>query len=264
MRNADIKVGLFICVSILLFAHTAKSVSAMEPMLAKNPYEYVELVQAPKIPTPKPTVKTNEIETKEEPVKTQPHTLQHIVQPGDSLSKIAEQHNINWTKIFDKNISLDDPNSITPGQVLDIPTVDEELTARPLPATEAPVSESTRTVSPRSGSSQTPRTYQSFSSAGNTYAPGYCTWYAKNRRPDLPNRMGNASSWVSSAAAAGFGTGNTPEVGAIGQQGNHVVYVEAVHGNGTVTVSEMNYSGLYVVSSRTVAASNFMYIYWKN
>jgi surface antigen len=50
-------------------------------------------------------------------------------------------------------------------------------------------------------------------------------------------------------------------VGAVGQQGNHVVFVEAVHGDGTVTVSEMNWNGWNVVSSRTVSAGAFTYIY---
>lgn len=79
-------------------------------------------------------------------------------------------------------------------------------------------------------------------------------------RPDLPNRMGNASNWVNSASKAGFSISKTPRVGAIGQQGNHVVYITAVSGN-MVTTSEMNYVGLGVVSSRTVPASTFTYIY---
>src|SRR5690606_9688951 len=33
------------------------------------------------------------------------------------------------------------------------------------------------------------------SSAGNTYAYGYCTWWVKTKRPDLPNQLGNAGAW---------------------------------------------------------------------
>ncbi len=100
------------------------------------------------------------------------------------------------------------------------------------------------------------------SSPGNTYVWGQCTWYAKNKRPDLPNSLGNGGQWVANAAALGFATGSTPRVGAIGEQPGHVVYVEAVHSNGTVTISEMNYNGgVGVVHKRTVPAGTFTYIY---
>lgn len=103
---------------------------------------------------------------------------------------------------------------------------------------------------------------QSFSSANNTYAWGQCTWYAKNKRPDLPNGLGNGGQWVANAAARGLATGATPRAGAIGEQPGHVVYVESVNGNGTVNISEMNYNGgVGVVHYRTVAASAFTYIY---
>lgn len=97
--------------------------------------------------------------------------------------------------------------------------------------------------------------------AGNTYDRGNCTWYAKSKRPDLPNSLGNADTWVSRAKALGYQTGIEPIVGAIGQQGRHVVVVESVNDDGTVTISEMNYQGLGVISRRTLPASDFRYIY---
>lgn len=102
--------------------------------------------------------------------------------------------------------------------------------------------------------------------ASNTYVRGNCTWYAKHRRPDLPNRLGNANTWYKRAAAMGYPVGSSPRRGAVGAttQGalGHVAYVESVHKNGTVTISEMNYNGgLGVVHKRTVSASKFKYIY---
>lgn len=97
--------------------------------------------------------------------------------------------------------------------------------------------------------------------AGNTYTYGYCTWYVKNRRPDIPNGWGNAMDWFPNAQASGWPTGSTPRVGAVGTQGNHVVYVEQVNGDGTVTISEMNYRGWNVASSRVASSSDFRYIY---
>ncbi|MBW3568882.1 CHAP domain-containing protein [Candidatus Parcubacteria bacterium] len=116
-------------------------------------------------------------------------------------------------------------------------------------------------VAQSSSSAVSSGNYFSASSAGNTYYRGYCTWYAKSKRPDLPNSLGNANTWYSRAQALGLPTGSVPKPGAIGQQGMHVVYVEKVNGDGTIFVSEMNYRGFGVVSHRTVPASTFQYIY---
>ncbi len=197
------------------------------------------------------------------PVKPEPQTYE--VKHGDTLSTIAADHQTTWVRLFNKNTQLASPDVLQPGDKITIPLADEQLADRPLPvapmptvtvATPAPVH--TRTTPQRT---VTTVTYARGGSSGNTYAPGYCTWYAKNRRPDLPNNLGNADTWVARAAAQGIPTGPTPRVGAIGQAGMHVVYVESVNGDGTVIISEMNYYGLYIVSSRTVPAGSFYYIY---
>lgn len=103
-------------------------------------------------------------------------------------------------------------------------------------------------------------------SSGNTYDAGYCTWYVKNKRPDIPNNLGNANTWYSRAAAQGWNVGSAPKKGAVGTSTRgalgHVVYVEGVSLDGLyVTISEMNYRGLYITSTRTVHYSEFVYIY---
>lgn len=102
------------------------------------------------------------------------------------------------------------------------------------------------------------------SSAGNTYAFGNCTHYAKQRRPDLPNNLGHAKYWASQAAAQGIATGSTPQVGAIGVTTGgyygHVVYIESVSGD-YMTISEKNFEGFNVVSSRTIPWSGWSFIY---
>lgn len=189
----------------------------------------------------------------------------HTVQENENLSIIAAQHGTVWTRIYDKNIDLENPDIVNAGQVLIIPETEEQLTSRPLPQppvvvevapTSAPAA---ATATP--SSQNAPQPVSRGSVAGNTYTAGYCTWYVKNMRPDLPNNLGNADTWTARAAAQGLPTGSTPRVGAVGQQGMHVVYVQSVNGDGTVTISEMNFRGLYVVSSRTVPASSFSYIY---
>ena len=108
----------------------------------------------------------------------------------------------------------------------------------------------------------------SSTSAGNSYAPGNCTWYVKQKRPDIGSFWGNANAWYYSAQADGFRVGSKPKIHAIGvtHEGwaGHVVFVEKVSLDGsTVTISEMNYMGLYNMNTRTVPASSFQYIYEK-
>ncbi len=103
-------------------------------------------------------------------------------------------------------------------------------------------------------------------SSGNTYAPGNCTWYAKSRRPDIPNNLGNANTWYSNAAAQGWSVGSTPKKGAVATTtagwAGHVAYVEGVTPDGLyVTISEMNWGGLYSMNTRTVYYTEFQYIY---
>lgn len=110
---------------------------------------------------------------------------------------------------------------------------------------------------------ESPRKRLATSSEGNSYSPGYCTWYVKNKRGNIPNGLGNAATWYSRAAAQGIPVGSTPRVGAVAWQGGglgHVALVTAVNGD-KVTISEMNYKGRYIVSSRTVLSSTFKYIY---
>lgn len=105
--------------------------------------------------------------------------------------------------------------------------------------------------------------YRNAGYSPNAYAWGQCTWYVKNRRPDIGSYWGNANAWVWSAQASGYSTGSVPVAGAIGQENGimHVVYVESVSGD-MVNISEMNYAGgVGVVHYRTVPAYSFTYIY---
>lgn len=56
--------------------------------------------------------------------------------------------------------------------------------------------------------------------------------------------LGEASSWAARASAKGFTVNHTPAVGCVAQfvSGDHVTYVEAVRGDGTLEVSESNWT----------------------
>lgn len=213
-------------------------------------------------------------EESQEPIAEQPSTsepvlIKHTVVESDSLSTIAAQHETTWKRLFDRNGTIEHPDIIKVGEELIIPRPEEQLPDRPLPLPPAQPaiaprpnnSSSTRTTARQRPPSAPAAPRPRGATSGNRYSAGYCTWYAKSRRPDLPNNLGNANTWVARASAQGIPTGSAPRAGAIGQQGMHVVYVESVNSNGTVTISEMNFKGLYVISSRTVPASNFRYIY---
>ncbi len=211
----------------------------------------------------------------EAPKKTQPapepKEVKYKVVENDSLSTIAEKHSSTWRRLFNKNDSVSHPDVLKVGDELLIPGPDEQLKDRPLPepaqeAVAAPAAPNTapkaknQPVAKPAAPKQAVRGARG-AVAGNTYTAGNCTWYVKNKRPDLPNNLGNADTWVARARAQGMATGAAPRVGAAGQRGMHVVYVESVNGDGTVTISEMNHAGLYVITTRTLPASYFMYIY---
>lgn len=111
--------------------------------------------------------------------------------------------------------------------------------------------------------------------AGNTYARGYCTAYAYDRRVELglpvAARWGNAATWAREAQKAGYRVDRTPSVGAIIQNGGglgHVAIVEEILANGDLRLSEMNAAvsggGWNIVSGRTLSAAyvgQYLYIH---
>lgn len=70
-------------------------------------------------------------QAEEEPSKRTPVMVK--VAPGDSLSKLAEQHNSTYQRIFFANEEINNPDLIYPDQELRVPAADEQLTERPLP-----------------------------------------------------------------------------------------------------------------------------------
>ncbi|MFV5768544.1 CHAP domain-containing protein [Staphylococcus sciuri] len=112
-------------------------------------------------------------------------------------------------------------------------------------------------------SSVTQTATQTTSSSANLYTAGQCTYYVFDKRQaagePISSTWGNANQWAANAAADGYTVNNTPKKGSILQSTagayGHVAYVENVNSDGSVEVSEMNYQGEGVVSTRTISAS---------
>jgi len=250
--------GLFACTLVFVggSASAEPSVSVNEKTTEKTVVEILGLQNSTALAVIDSVVK-------KESTPPEPVVIKHVVAKDETLSDIAKANNIEWQRIFDKNTTLINPNVIDVGLELVIPAVDEQLVPRELP-TPAPEPVKQIVAKPKSVNSESTTAKTATSrgtSTGNGYVAGYCTWYVKNRRPDLPNNLGNASSWVSRASAQGISTGSSPAVGAVGQRGNHVVYVESINGDGTINISDMNHRALYEITNRTVNASDFSYIY---
>lgn len=286
----SVSTGVLACAVIFLISTAPVSASTSEPQQQKQELRDIAAIIAEKedsevtVEEVLEQMKQEAQQTdNEEQEKKDQKPVVHLVKEGETLSDIAKQHETTWRRLYDKNTAIEHPDVILVDMKVTIPTAEEELETRPLPE-PAPVqqvaestsdagttprtSDSTRSR-PQASSLQatSERTTQSTattrrgSSSGNRYAAGYCTWYVKNMRPDLPNNLGNARTWAIRARAQGMSTGATPRVGAVGQRGNHVVYVQSVNNDGTVTFSEMNYRSLYTKTVRTVPANYFTYIY---
>ena len=96
----------------------------------------------------------------------------------------------------------------------------------------------------------------------------YVAWKIHSTGRYVPHfgGAGNAIQWPSTAARHGISSGSTPKAGAaavmnIGYYG-HVMYVESVNGDGTITVSDYNFAwdGLYRYYTRS--ASGLTYVYF--
>ena len=197
----------------------------------------------------------------------------YTVKGGDSIESIAAKYGSTAAEITALNDL--EVSGITEGARIVIKN-------GTLPETERP-----EYVAPRTSTTTYRSTSYRYSYLGNTaerqnitvlgriyglggpYGAGQCTQWAWSKRRDLPSTLGNANTWAARAAAAGYVVNRTPSAGAIFQTSSgwygHVGYVEAVNGDGSITVTEMNYGySPYLVIRATIPVSsvgNFNYIH---
>jgi LysM repeat protein len=169
--------------------------------------------------------------------------LVYTVQKGDTIDSIGAAYHVDSEVIVDFN-RINDPAALAVGTLVVVPGgVGPEYKAPVILAPRVSVSRFTE-ITP--GNYSTAR-----------FPWGYCTWYVASKRPVA--WLGNAYQWVDNARAMGYATGPTPAVGAVmvtWESGlGHVAFVESVNADGTFTVSEMNFRGFGVVSTRTIRVS---------
>lgn len=195
----------------------------------------------------------------------------YTVKDGDTAQSLADKYKTSAERVVLYN-DIDDGSKLTAGARIVIPG--GELPEAERPGYVAPRGRSSYGNS-RYGSSSTTSASRSWltASVGNRYAAGNCTWYAYERRLQLGRPIGsfwgNANTWDDSARAAGFVVNNVPAPGAIIQNDwggggyGHVGIVERVDGQ-NIYVSDMNYAGYNVISSRTIPlaeASRYSFIH---
>ena len=179
--------------------------------------------------------------------------LKHKVKKGDTVKSLAKKYNTKKDKIISFN-SLPANGELTVGEEIVIP--DGQGEDRP----RYPDSQATRYAQQNNiDVSQVPTSSSSslYKYPAHRFPYGWCTWYVASRR-HVP-WGGNAGTWLYHARAYGASTGKTPKKGAIlvtnESRWGHVAIVEKVSGN-TITVSEMNYQGWGVKSSRTLSTKS--------
>lgn len=105
------------------------------------------------------------------PTKVNKQTAKKVivtVEPGDTLSAIAEKNSSTIQRVFDANTDIEDPNLIHPNDKVRIPGADEKLETRPMPAAAAPITPVATTTAATSSA-------PARQSAAN-YASGSSTW----------------------------------------------------------------------------------------
>ncbi|WP_086428731.1 LysM peptidoglycan-binding domain-containing protein [Staphylococcus cornubiensis] len=198
--------------------------------------------------------KTSSTTTKRTTNTSSRNATYYTVQPGDSLSLIASKYGTTYRHIMDLNGLTS--FLIFPGQQLKV-------------SGSAATKSSTTTSRPSTTPSYNSPTFNH----QNLYDWGQCTWYVFNKRKEIGLPIStywwNANAWDDNAARDGYYIDHRPTVGSILQSDlgyyGHVSYVERLNADGSILVSEMNFTAAPgVLTYRTVPAylvSSFKYIH---
>jgi surface antigen len=184
--------------------------------------------------------------------------LKHIVKSGDSIKDIAKEYEADEKRIIAFN-ELPADGTLKIGEEIIIPGGEKD---EPVPVIQQRDYYSSDVTG---DSSRGPSVIDRNPKGGHAFPYGYCTWYVATKK--YVPWGGNAGTWLYNAKAYGAKTGKKPKKGAILVTNEswygHVAIVEKVKGN-SITVSEMNYKGFGVKSTRTLSTKSSVikgYIY---
>lgn len=174
---------------------------------------------------------------------------EHSQETGVKIENILKVEKITWDDIVSEQLKRRD------AQIAEAKRLEAERQAQIEASKKA---EAARLAQMSKPAPKVAQTAPIVAKTANNYSWGQCVWYVATRRA-VP-MWGNANQWLANARAAGWATGSEPRVGAIawtgkGQYG-HVAIVEAVNGN-QITVSDMNYAGVGVVTTRLTSAGEW-------
>lgn len=176
--------------------------------------------------------------------------VEHVVKDGDTIEKLAKKYDADKKKIIAFN-ELPADGTLTVGKELIIPDGEKD---EPAPVIQQRDYYSSDVAS---DPSRAPSIIDKNPKGGHSFPYGYCTWYVASKK-HVP-WGGNAGTWLYHAKAYGAKTGKTPKKGAILVTNEswygHVAIVESVNGN-SITISEMNYKGFAVKSTRTLSTKS--------
>jgi surface antigen len=101
----------------------------------------------------------------------------------------------------------------------------------------------------------------------NRECVSYAAWKVYVSHGYSPTGWGNANMWPGNARSAGLSVDGNPRVGDVavwnvGYYG-HVMYVEAVHGDGTISISQYNADWNGTFSTARVSSSGLEFIHFK-
>lgn len=116
-------------------------------------------------------------------------------------------------KESEKAVVTNSANTSLEQEVSAVSTPSAPITSEEVAPSSEPQEEvATPTVTPTvTSTASRPR----YNTDASSYPMGECTWGAKTLAPWAGDYWGNGAQWATSAAAAGFRTGSTPQVGAI-------------------------------------------------
>lgn len=198
----------------------------------------------------------------------------HKVAHNHTLADIMQRYGATDAQAIIEANGLPADGTVQPGQVLLVVggKIEDKPEPPPAPTTTRLASASrsrtssySRSSSYTSSASSSSSYYRSSGGSFQGFPSGYCTNYVAQKRASAGKPVawrGNGGQWAANAKGAGYTVTGTPSPGDImvtNESGwGHVAYVESVNSDGSVNVSEMNYTGFNQVSTRTVNPNSGM------